>query len=103
LPVLDPQEKVVFDGMVTRLRSEDPDFTRRVDQLIHPRGRMRLVAAILLWTLVPVCIVLGGWTGVLMAVPSAVYGTYLFRRRRRRDPEPLWWTSTRGRRPDAAI
>jgi hypothetical protein len=82
--VLDPHEKVVFDGMVTRLRSDDPAFSRRVDRLGRPRRRLRVAAAALLWTLAPVCIVFGGWTGLIMAVIAGGYGTALMTSRRAR-------------------
>jgi hypothetical protein len=75
--VLEPNEKYVFDGLVTQLRAEDPAFERRVERLIHPRRRLRVTVAVLLWTLAPVCIVFGGWTGLLIAVVASGYGAYL--------------------------
>jgi hypothetical protein len=101
--VLDPSEKYVFDGMVTQLRAEDPAFERRVDRLIHPRRRLRVAIAVLLWTLAPVCIVFGGWTGLLMAVVASGYGAYLISK-----PAGMaapsdgfsWWSASR-RRPGA--
>ena len=101
--MLDPREKAVFDGMVTQLRSEDPTFSRRVDRLTKPRHTLRLTAAILLWTLAPVSIVYGGWTGLILAVLAVTYGALLFRRRNTDTAPQPWWPATRGRRPGAAI
>lgn len=79
--MLEPNEKVVFDGMVTRLRTEDPHFSQRLDRMCRPRNRLRVVLAVLLWTIAPVCIVFGGWTGVLLAAVAVGYGSYLLARR----------------------
>lgn len=101
--MLDPREKAVFDGMVSQLRTDDPRFARRVGRLSRPRHPVRLTAAILLWTLAPWCVVYGGWTGLVVAVVTVAYGAFLFSRRRSTAPQPVWWTSTRGRRPGAAL
>ena len=98
--MLDPNEKLVFDGMVMNLRAEDPKFHRRTDRLIRPRYRMRMAFAILLWTLAPISIVYGGWTGALLAVVAVGYGVRLMTRRNGNQPQPLWWTASRGRSPD---
>ena len=79
--MLDPQEKVVFDGMVTQLRASDPRLTRRLDRLSRPRRRIRTALAVLLWTVAPLCVIFGGWTGVIFAVGAAGYGTLLYHRR----------------------
>jgi len=100
VPVLDPHEKHVFDGMVSQLRVQDPRFVRRVARLGKPRGRLRLIAAVLLWTLAPVCIVFGGWTGLFMAVVAVAYGAYLVNRRGGVTVQPAWWSSP-NRHPEA--
>jgi hypothetical protein len=102
VPVLDPNEKVVFDGMVSRLRDEDPNFLRKIERLGRPRHRVRLALAILLWTLAPVCIVFGGWTGVLFAVIGVAYGAYLVTKPAGRDGRPAWWSSP-NRHPGAPL
>lgn len=99
--MLDPQEKAVFDGMMTQLRADDPRFTRKLDRLGKPRRRIRLTAAILLWTLAPLCVIYGGWTGLIMAIVALVYGSILFSRRHQNTSQ-LPWTASRGRRPGAA-
>ncbi len=99
--MLEPQEKAVFDGMVMQLRADDPAFIRRTARLTKPRHRVRLVAAILLWTLAPICVVFGGWTGLILAALAAAYGSHLFARRHPRQPQPPWWTASRGHRPEA--
>jgi hypothetical protein len=99
--VLEPQEKALFDDMVTQLRSTDPGFVRRTDRLTKPRYRVRLMAAILLWTMAPLCVIFGGWTGLLMAVLAAGYGAHLYARRHPRQPQPPWWTASRGHRPES--
>jgi DUF3040 family protein len=81
VPVLDPQEKVVFDGMVTQLRAGDPRLAQRLDRMCRPRRRLRTTIAILLWTLAPLCIVFGGWTGLIMAVVAVGYGCAIYFRR----------------------
>jgi len=79
--VLDPNEKLIFDDMVTHLRADDPRFRRRIGRLSRPRRRMYAALAILLWTMAPVCIVYGGWTGVLLAAVGSCYGAYLMTHR----------------------
>jgi hypothetical protein len=78
--VLDPAEKQTFDGIVAGLRAGDSQFTRRIDRLSGPRRRLRLTLAVLLWTIAPVCIVLGGWTGFFMAVAAGGYAIHLMNR-----------------------
>ncbi|AEV89051.1 hypothetical protein ACWT_8042 [Actinoplanes sp. SE50] len=96
--MLEPREEREFDGMVARLRDADPGFTRRVDR-IHPRQRRRwLILTILLWTIAPICLLYGGWTGALEAVLAAAYGGWLLRKRRRAADAPSWPSST-DRRP----
>jgi hypothetical protein len=75
--VLEPNEKAVFDGMVTQLRSNDPRFSHRIDRMCRPKRRLYQVMAILLWTMAPFCIIFGGWTGVIMAVVGSAYGALL--------------------------
>jgi uncharacterized membrane protein YphA (DoxX/SURF4 family) len=79
--VLDPAEKQTFDGIVAGLRAGDSQFTRRIDRLGAPRRRLRLILAVLLWTIAPVCIVLGGWTGFFMAIAAGGYAFHLMNRR----------------------
>jgi Protein of unknown function (DUF3040) len=103
--VLDPSEKHAFDGMVTRLRADDPQFVHRIDRLGRPRRRLRRVLAILLWTLAPFCVVYGGWTGFFMAVAAAGYGAHLMTRRTGMADGAggfTWWSSP-GHRPGASI
>lgn len=97
--MLDPQEKAKFDGLVTQLREADPDFCRRVDRMGLPRPRLYTTAAFTLWSLAPLCIVLGGWTGVLFAAIFIAYGLRLYVRRNRRPEKP---TVFRGRRTNPA-
>ncbi len=98
--MLDPNEKLVFDGMVSQLRDDDPSFHRKIDRLGRPRSKLRLALAVLLWTIAPVCIVLGGWTGLLMAVVAVGYGASLVIRRSGMEGQPAWWSSA-NRRPGA--
>lgn len=99
--MLDPYEKVVFDGLVTRLSADDPDFARRIDRIGHPRRRLWVTLAILLWTTVPFCLAFGGWTGLFLAVVAGGYGARLFTKRRGRAARPPWWSSSSHRRPGA--
>jgi hypothetical protein len=100
VPVLDPNEKVVFDGMVSRLRDEDPSFLRKIERLGRSRRKMRVALAVLLWTLAPLCIVFGGWTGLLFAVVGVAYGAFLVTRRDGMGGRPAWWSSS-NRHPGA--
>ena len=103
--MLDPDDKYRFDDMVTRLRADDPAFVRSIDNLAHPRRRLRVTLAVLLWTIAPVCIVYGGWTGLLMAVVAAAYGAHLMARRSGLGAEAdgfSWWSNSR-RRPGASL
>jgi hypothetical protein len=95
--VLEPNEKAAFDGMVTRLRDDDPRFSHRVDRLCRPRGRLYLIMAVLLWMIAPICIVFGGWTGVLMAAVAGSYGAYLMTKRGRSAGETIWSSTRRPR------
>ena len=100
--MLDPREEAVFDGLVIHLREHDPKFCRRLDRLSRPRRRLRAAMAVLLWTIAPFCIVFGGWTGLILAAVGAGYGARLWAKRNGNQPQPLWWTATRGRRPGPA-
>lgn len=103
--MLDPTEKYLFDDMVTRLRADDPAFVRDVDRLAHPRRRRRVTMAVLLWTLTPMCIVYGGWTGLLIALVAAAYGAHLMAGRTGPGAESdslAWWSASR-KHPGAAL
>jgi len=96
--VLDPNEKYIFDDMVTQLRAADPKFVRRVHHIGNPRRELRIAMAALLWVMAPVCIYFGGWTGLLMAVLGAGYGTHLLLKRSGfagADNGFSWWSSSR--------
>lgn len=97
--MLDPSEKLVFDGMMSRLRDQDPFFLRKINKLGRPRRKMRLALAILLWTIAPFCVVFGGWTGLLMGAVAVGYGAFLANKRGRSTPV-AWWPPTK-RRPEA--
>jgi Protein of unknown function (DUF3040) len=96
--VLDPHEKYAFDDLVAQLRTGDPEFARRIDRLGRPRRRLRAMLAILLWTMAPVAIFLGGWTGLLMAVVGSAYAARLWFKQTgfADDADGLpWWSSSR--------
>ena len=95
--MLEPNEKAVFEGMVSRLRADDPRFSQKVDRLCRPRRRLYLTMAILLWMMTPLSIVYGGWTGVLMAAVAAAYGAHLMRKRGGDASQALWSSSRRPR------
>jgi Protein of unknown function (DUF3040) len=102
--VLDPQEKSVFDGMVTQLSIDDPQFVRRIGQLERPRRQVRKAVAILLWVMAPMCVVVGGWTGFFLAVVATAYAARLMiRRPGMHGGELPWWSSLPRRRPGAAL
>jgi hypothetical protein len=103
--VLDPNEKYRFDELVARLCTDDPRFARSVDKLAHPRRRLRVTLAVLLWTVAPVFILYGGWTGLLMALVAAAYGAHLMAKRSGLGEESdgfSWWSPSR-RRPGASL
>ena len=95
--MLEPNEKAVFDGMVSQLRADDPRFSQKVDRMCRPRRRLYLAMAILLWTIAPFCIVFGGWTGVIMAVVAVAYGANLMLKRGGTTSQTLWSSSRRPR------
>ena len=95
--MLEPNEKAVFDGMVSQLRADDPRFSHKVDRMCRPRRRLYLTMAVLLWTIAPLCIIFGGWTGVIMAVVGAAYGWQLWRKRGGGTGQTLWSSSRRPR------
>ncbi|GIF25168.1 hypothetical protein BJ973_007420 [Actinoplanes tereljensis] len=88
--MLEPTEKAKFDTLVTRLRADDPVFTQRIDRLARPRGRLYATLAILLWTSAPLCIVFGGWTGLLLAAVGVAYGLHLMTKRGGITSETVW-------------
>ncbi|GAA0479562.1 hypothetical protein Ade02nite_39450 [Paractinoplanes deccanensis] len=91
--MLDPTDKAAFDGLVTHLRENDPRFCRHLDRMSRPKRRLRTALAILLWTVAPLCVVYGGWTGLLLSVLAVGYGSYLFAKRNGNAPAPAWWTA----------
>lgn len=100
--MLDPNEKLVFDGLVSRLRDEDPSFLHKLERIDRPRRNRRIALAVLLWTLAPVCIVFGGWTGLLMAVVAISYGALLVTKRDDRSGHPASRSSSH-RHPGAPL
>lgn len=96
--MLEPREKQEFDGMVARLRDADPAFARRIDRFRSRQRRRWLITAVLLWTIAPICLVYGGWTGALEAVLAVGYGAWLMHKRNRATDQPTWPPS---RRPTA--
>jgi Protein of unknown function (DUF3040) len=86
--VLDPNEKLVFDGLVSRLRDEDPSFLRKLERIGRPRRNRRIV--------------FGGWTGLLMAVVAISYGALLVTKRDDRSGHPAWRSSSH-RHPGAPL
>ncbi|MCU7722290.1 DUF3040 domain-containing protein [Actinoplanes sp. KI2] len=95
--MLEPNEKTVFDAMVSQLRADDPRFSHKVDRMCRPRRMLYLTMAILLWIMAPLCIVFGGWTGVIMAVVGAAYGWRLWLKRGGGASPTLWSSSRRPR------
>lgn len=99
--MLEPHEKDAFDGLVAQLRAGDAKFGQRIDRLARPRRRMRVTVAALLFVIAPFCVVLGGWTGLIMAVVAVGYGASLLAKR---DPMTgasgfAWWS----KRPGASL
>ncbi len=100
--MLEPREKREFDGMMARLRDTDPAFTRRVGRIPLRQRRRWLVTAILLWSIAPICLIYGGWTGALEAALAVAYGAWLMHKRRRATDQHSWPSST-DRRPATEI
>ncbi|GIE82793.1 hypothetical protein Aph02nite_87430 [Actinoplanes philippinensis] len=73
--MLKPEAQQVLTGLVTPIEADGPGFT-------HP-PRWWAVVAVLLWTIAPVCIVYGGWVGLVEAFLVGGFGAYLMRRHRR--------------------
>ena len=66
-----------FEAIVARLRADDPEFTRRVQDLGGPPSAKRVRTALFLWIVAPFLVMFGGWTGFLLAVVAVLYGAYL--------------------------
>ncbi|WIM96328.1 DUF3040 domain-containing protein [Actinoplanes oblitus] len=98
--MLEPRDEQEFDSMVSRLRDADPGFARRCDRMQARQRRRWLILAVLLWTVAPLCLLFGGWTGALEAVLAVSYGAWLMRKRSRATDAPSWPSST-DRRPTA--
>ncbi len=77
--MLKPEESQVFAGLMERLQAEDPNFARRA---ANP-PRWWATIGVLLWTAAPICIVLGGWTGLIEGILAGIYGSHLLRKRQR--------------------
>jgi DUF3040 family protein len=88
--VLEPNEKAMFDSLVSSLRADDPVFTRRVNRLARPKRKLYVTLAILLWTAAPICIVFGGWTGLLLAAIGVAFGVHLMSKRAGITAEAIW-------------
>jgi DUF3040 family protein len=99
--VLDPQDKRIFEEMVTHLHTDDPAFVRRTEKLGGPRSTKRVGLAVLLWTLAPICVVFGGWTGLLFALAAIAWGTHLLLTGR--TPTLTRTTPKSPRRPGASL
>ena len=97
--MLNPDEQRVFDSMVTNLRAGDPSFARRVDRIGRPHHRLWTALAIMLWTIAPLLVIFGGWTGFLEAVLAVAYGSYLMRKRTRPADTLAWWQPAPKRQP----
>jgi hypothetical protein len=80
--VLKPEEQQAFAGLVARIETDDPGFAQRAARAAHPPLWWAIVA-VLLWTIAPICIVYGGWTGLIEAFLAGGYGAHLMRRRQR--------------------
>jgi hypothetical protein len=92
--VLDPNEKLAFDNLVTQLRTDDPRFLRRVGRLSRPKRRLRTPLALLLWISAPISIVYGGWTGVIFAVVAICCGARLIVKSDGKPAGFSWWSSS---------
>lgn len=88
--MLEPNEKAVFDSLVNGLRTDDPVFTRRIDRLSRPKRKLYVTLAVLLWTAAPICIVFGGWTGLILAAVGVAYGVHLMSKRGGLAGEAIW-------------
>ncbi|GAA2650238.1 DUF3040 domain-containing protein [Paractinoplanes durhamensis] len=98
--MLEPNEKARFDSLVSGLREDDPVFSRRIDRLAKPKRNRYLALAVLLWTAAPICIVFGGWTGLLLAAVGVAYGVHLMSKRASVTSEAVW--PPQRRRPGVA-
>jgi Protein of unknown function (DUF3040) len=77
--VLEPEEQRVFADLVARIKASDPRFTHRAAR----PPQWWTIVAVLLWTIAPICIVYGGWTGLIEAFLAGGYGAQLMRKRQR--------------------
>jgi hypothetical protein len=77
--VLKPEEQQVFADLVARIEAGDPRFTHRAAR----PPQWWAIVAVLLWTIAPICIVYGGWTGLIEAFLAGGYGAHLMRKRQR--------------------
>jgi hypothetical protein len=59
------------------------------------------VLAVLLWIAAPICIIFGGWTGLLMAMVAVGYGILLASKRPglAGGTRFTWWPTSSGRHP----
>lgn len=79
--MLSSYDRRQFNEIVSGLLTEDPRFGTRPQPVRRDQPR-RPVVAVLLWLSMPLIVVVGGWTGLLIAVVSGGYAAHLWFRAR---------------------
>ncbi|GAA4934021.1 DUF3040 domain-containing protein [Actinoplanes utahensis] len=90
--MLKPEDQQTFASLIAQLQIDDPAFGKRTERLNRPPARWAILA-VALWAVAPICIIFGGWTGVIEAVLAVCYGTHLLRKRQR-------WAAAASSTPD---
>lgn len=80
--MLKPEDQQTFASLIAQLQIDDPAFGKRTERLHRPPLHWTVVT-VLLWAVAPICIIFGGWTGVIEAVVAVCYGTHMIRKRQR--------------------
>jgi hypothetical protein len=66
-----------FNTIIRELQDDDPTFARHLRDIPQEQRRRRRRWAGALWLLAPMLIIIGGWTGLLLAVIASCVGVLL--------------------------
>lgn len=82
--MLSREDQRRFDQIARHLRTTDPEFVARLgDQPATVRNRAAIVTSVLLWAMIPMLALFGGWVAaVICTVALSAAGVLALRARR---------------------
>ncbi|MDG4772176.1 MULTISPECIES: DUF3040 domain-containing protein [unclassified Solwaraspora] len=82
--MLSREDQRRFDQIARHLRTTDPDFVARLgDQAADRRNRAAIIASVLLWAVVPLLALFGGWIAASICTVALTAAGLLALRARR--------------------